>query len=69
MDKEILMICIADLGLAIRKNDIEGISIKCGTPAYVDPEVLNGNKFTVKSDIFSFLPKLILIQIHDSKNL
>jgi serine/threonine protein kinase len=53
MDKEILMICIADLGLAIRKNDIEGISIKCGTPAYVDPEVLNGNKFTVKSDIFS----------------
>jgi serine/threonine protein kinase len=27
--------------------------IKCGTPGYVDPEVLNDNGFTFKSDIFS----------------
>lgn len=53
MDKEILMVCIADLGLAIKEDDPRAKSEKCGTPAYVDPEVLNGGGFTLKSDIFS----------------
>ena len=26
---------------------------KCGTPGYVDPEVLRGFSFSLKSDIFS----------------
>ncbi len=47
------MVCIADLGLAIGNNDKQALMIKCGTPAYVDPEVLNDNGFTFKSDIFS----------------
>jgi len=45
-DQEALMVCIADLGLAVRSNDSRNISIKCGTPGYVDPEILNGKIFT-----------------------
>jgi serine/threonine protein kinase len=47
------MVCIADLGLAIKDYDIKGIVMKCGTPGYVDPDVLKGNNFITKSDIFS----------------
>jgi len=47
------MVCIADLGLAIKADDPRAKNEKCGTPAYVDPEVLLGNGFTLKSDIFS----------------
>jgi serine/threonine protein kinase len=46
-------ICIADLGLACRGTDIEKTRIKCGTPSYIDPDVLNNHPFTTKSDIFS----------------
>lgn len=53
MDRETLMVCIADLGLAIKEDDPRAKTEKCGTPAYVDPEVLNGSGFTLKSDIFS----------------
>jgi serine/threonine protein kinase len=47
------MVCIADLGLAIKDYDIKCTSEKCGTPGYVDPDVLNGSSFSSKSDIFS----------------
>jgi serine/threonine protein kinase len=47
------MVCIADLGLAISTDDEKGKMEQCGTPGYVDPEVLNGEPFTTKSDIFS----------------
>jgi serine/threonine protein kinase len=47
------MVCIADLGLSIKADDPKGKSEKCGTPAYVDPEVLQGLGFSLKSDIFS----------------
>jgi serine/threonine protein kinase len=53
LDSEVLMVCIADLGLAIREDDEKGKMETCGTPGYVDPEVLNGRPFTAKSDIFS----------------
>ena len=52
-DKDVLMVCIADLGLAIKNYDIKCRTEQCGTPGYVDPEVLNGQAFTTKSDIFS----------------
>ena len=42
MDKEDLMVCISDLGMACRANDLSLISQRCGTPSYVAPEVLNG---------------------------
>jgi serine/threonine protein kinase len=53
LDSEVLMVCIADLGLAIREDDEKRKMESCGTPGYVDPEVLNGRPFTTKSDIFS----------------
>ena len=53
IDSSVLMVCIADLGLAIRVNDVKRRHEQCGTPGYVDPDVLNGRPFTFKSDIFS----------------
>ena len=53
LDKETLQVCFADLGLACRSTDIKSIMLKCGTPGYVDPDVLKGKKFSAKSDIFS----------------
>jgi serine/threonine protein kinase len=47
------MVCIADLGLAVKDYDVKGIAMKCGTPGYVDPDVLAGSHFITKSDIFS----------------
>ena len=46
-------VCIADLGLASRLSDKTLLSQKCGSPGYVDPEVLKGFPFTARSDIFS----------------
>lgn len=52
-DYEVLMVCIADLGLAIHADDQKAIREKCGSPGYVDPDILNGRPFSTKSDIFS----------------
>jgi serine/threonine protein kinase len=52
-DYEVLMVCIADLGLAIHADDQQAIREKCGSPGYVDPDILNGRPFSTKSDIFS----------------
>ena len=53
MDKNDLQICISDLGLACKADDENEVKSKCGTPGYVAPEVLKGQPFTKKSDIFS----------------
>lgn len=53
MEAENLMVCIADLGLAIRFDDQRAKLERCGTPSYVDPSVLLGQPFSAKSDIFS----------------
>ena len=64
LDSEVLMVCIADLGLAIRENDEKRKMESCGTPGYVDPEVLNGRPFTTKSDIFSLGSLLFNLVTH-----
>ena len=48
-----LSVCITDLGMACRLDDHQELLMKCGTPGYVAPEVLRGNKATPKCDIFS----------------
>lgn len=53
LNKDQLQVCIADLGLACLTTDHSHLSLKCGTPGYVDPDVLRGKKFCEKSDIFS----------------
>lgn len=42
LDKETLLVCIADLGLACRSTDEPELLFKCGTPGYVAPELLKG---------------------------
>lgn len=41
-----LKVCIADLGMACRLSDLKSVSSKCGTPGYVDPDVLNNLPFS-----------------------
>lgn len=53
MDKDELMLCISDLGMACKTTDFKSIMMRCGTPSYVAPEILHGEPFTTRSDIFS----------------
>jgi serine/threonine protein kinase len=53
LNKDQLKVCFADLGLSCKTTDTRRIKIKCGTPGYVDPEVLHGKAFSPKSDVFS----------------
>lgn len=53
LDKAELKICISDLGLACKTDNANEILAKCGTPGFVAPEVLKGQAFTTKTDVFS----------------
>lgn len=53
LNREQLQVCFADLGLACKVTDSKYLYVKCGTPGYVDPDVLKGRRFNLKSDIFS----------------
>lgn len=53
VDNQDLTVCITDLGMACRADDTYQTSLSCGTPGYIDPEILKGKPFTAKSDIFS----------------
>jgi phosphorylase kinase gamma subunit len=44
---------IADFGFVSKITDENRLLNLCGTPGYIDPEVLKGGNFTTKSDIFS----------------
>ena len=55
IDKEQLMLCISDLGMACRTNDFKSILMSCGTPSYVAPEILHDQPFTTRADIFSLV--------------
>ena len=49
LNKDELQVCFADLGLACMLNDSRNLIIKCGTPGYVDPDVLKGRRFSEKT--------------------
>ena len=44
---------IADFGLAAFTTDDKLLTTKCGTPGNVAPEMLRGNGYSYKSDLFS----------------
>jgi serine/threonine protein kinase len=46
-------IIIADLGLAIEVKDLTDKTATCGTPGYIAPEVLRGQPYSFKADIFA----------------
>ena len=53
VDEDEYDIRVADFGLATFTPDDEHISYKCGTPGYVAPEILKGEDYSYKADIFS----------------
>lgn len=44
---------IADFGFAKRVENSELLSTQCGTPGYVSPEVVNGEKYGLEVDMWS----------------
>ena len=55
--KGVYDIRIADFGFAVLvkgdESDESNLNCLCGTPGYIDPEVLQERSFSFKSDIFS----------------
>jgi serine/threonine protein kinase len=39
--------------MTCKTTDDVTLAMKCGTPGYTAPEVLRGDPFSVKSDVFS----------------
>ena len=51
--KNILDIGIVDLGFATLQSDYQSLFVRCGTPGYVAPEVLNDLPYDCKVDVYS----------------
>lgn len=51
--QENIDIVIVDLGFATFEEDYKKLFVRCGTPGYVAPEVLNDKDYNCKADIFS----------------
>lgn len=51
-DKDI-DIGIVDLGFATKVKDFRKLFVRCGTPGYVAPEILNDRDYDCKVDVFS----------------
>lgn len=51
--QENIDIGIVDLGFATLEEDYRKLFIRCGTPGYVAPEILNDKEYDCKVDVFS----------------
>jgi tRNA A-37 threonylcarbamoyl transferase component Bud32 len=51
--QENIDIAIVDLGFATFEEDFRKLFVRCGTPGYVAPEVLNDKDYNCKADVFS----------------
>lgn len=44
---------MVDLGFATLESDYRKLFVRCGTPGYVAPEVLNDKDYNCKVDVYS----------------
>lgn len=51
--QENIDIALVDLGFATFEEDYKKLFVRCGTPGFVAPEVLNDKEYNCKADIFS----------------
>ena len=58
-------VVITDFGLAGLSDDIRGVEVRSGTPAYMAPEQIEGREVTMLSDIYSL--GLVLYEIFTGK--
>ncbi len=58
-------VVIMDFGLAAIADQVKGVEIRAGTPAYMSPEQLAGLEVTVRSDIYSL--GLVLYEMFTGK--
>jgi serine/threonine-protein kinase len=56
---------LTDFGLALLIEDVQGVDVTGGTPAYMAPEQLAGQEVTVKSDLYAL--GLILYEMFSGK--
>ena len=56
---------ITDFGLAVAIDEVEGVEIRVGTPAYMSPEQSSGKEVTVQSDLYSL--GLVLYELFTGK--
>lgn len=53
IDRNDLSVCISDLGLSVHSSNDFDLSILCGSPGYIEPEILRGQPASFTSDVFS----------------
>jgi serine/threonine-protein kinase len=58
-------VVIMDFGLAAVSDEVHGLEIRAGTPAYMSPEQLSGREVTLRSDIYAL--GLVLYEIFTGK--
>lgn len=58
-------VLLTDFGLAGLAEEITGIEVRSGTPAYMSPEQLSGKEVTVQSDIYSL--GLVIYELFSGK--
>ena len=52
-DIKTLSVCITDLGMACHLDNQKELTMKCGTPGYVAPEILSSKPYTSSCDFWS----------------